>query len=258
MTVLVAVFRRPEMLKALLCERHNNADGTTAYLERIVALSAVPEEMCPWGDADIRAWRSLQKVPMMSARATKAIVRSLLSTVVDPEYSPPEARELRFDTGAVDLRPMLCGPLGEQRVLSEQGDAIACHRVSSELPDWHWSMREEIGALPPGFRRHFLWGLSLAPWEHVELMLAVYNALQLAEDSEFSFALARMAIVGKRETILWWCDVFADVEAQWRVRAVQLVLEAGAQGARPDATVRDALVRCDEAAATTALAKLVP
>lgn len=256
MTVLVAVFRRPEMLKALLCERTTNADGETSYVERMLPVSSVPEDMCPWGDADIRSWRSLGKVPNMSRRATKAIVRTLLSTVIDPDYDAPDVRDFAFGKGPVDLRPLLCNAPGEERVLKELEETIAAHRTSSELPDWHWTHRHEVAALPAGFRRHFLWGLSLAPWSHVELMHAVYESLEMANAPEFSLALARMAIVGKRETILWWCDVFADVSATERTRAVRLVLEAGAQGAAPSDDIRSAMAKGDWGAAAKALAEL--
>ena len=127
MTVLVAVFRRPEMLKALLCERlhsdeteteedrSNSPYAKSPYVERVVPLSALPDAMCSWRDADIRAWRSLGKVPSMSQKAVKAIVRSLLSTVTDPDYHAPnldgpEASEISFERGSVDLRPLLCNP----------------------------------------------------------------------------------------------------------------------------------------------------
>ena len=258
MTVLLAVFRRPEMLKALLCERRseterNESNPAEPYAERLVALSAVPEEMCTWRDADIRAWRSLGKVPSMSRKGTKAIVRLLLNTVVDPDFENPSASDFNFDKGAVDLRPHLCNPAGERRVLEELGDAIPSDSNNSELPPWHWTHREEIAVLPKGFRRHFLWGLSLAPWSHVELMLAVHQTLELESHTETSLAVARLASVGGREATLWWCDVLADVPAELRAAAVEQVLISGAQAKMPDDGSRTALVAGDLDGASRAL-----
>lgn len=261
MTVLLAVFRRPEMLKALLCERRDGAEREAShqdqpYAERMVALSAVPETMCAWRDADIRAWRSLSKVPNVSARATRAIVRALLSTVVDPDYSGPTESNLDFGGKPVDLRPLLCNPDGEERVLKELGEAIPKEDGASELPSWHWSRRQEIAAMPQGFRRHFLWGLSLDPWEHVQLMLAMFESLSLASHPALSLALARLSAVGSRGTILWWCDVIAEVPESGRIQAVEAILVAGAQASMPDAASREAMVSEDWSVAAECLAVL--
>ena len=261
MTVLLAVFRRPEMLKALLCERRDESEREAAnpavpYAERMVPLSAVPEEMCAWRDADIRSWRSLGKVPKMSTKAVKAVVRSLLSTVVEPEISTAPIDELSFAKGAVDFRPLLCNPAGEVRVLEELGDSIPSANATSELPPWHWEKRHSVAELPSGFRRHFLWGSSLAPWSHIELMLAAYQALELETNRSTSLAVGRLARVGNRKATLWWCDVLMDVPAELRSVAVEQVLMAGAQSAAPDAESRAALVAGDLKAASKRLTAL--
>ncbi len=253
MTVLLAVFRRPEMLKALLCERSGefvpDGDGVAEpYRERVLALSSVHESICTWGDADIRAWRSLGKVPKMSGRAAQAVVRSLLGSVVDPDFDAPTDATLEFSNAPIDLRPLLCNPGGEQRVLGELGEAIPSEN-STELPSWHWTHRHEIAALPIGFRRHFLWGLSLVSWQYVELMAAMFASLELADDMALSLAVARLAAVGRCENTLWWCDVLADVPKQKRARAVEMVLAAGASKGMPNPESRAALVAGDWAAA---------
>lgn len=263
MTVLVGVFRRPEMLKALLCERvqpgaGDETNSQNPYAERLVPLANLPDEMCPWQDSDIRAWRSLGKVPNLSKKATKAIIRTLLSTVVDPDYDAPEASEFSFEKGSVDLRPLLCNPEGEKRVLAELGEAVPSGAEESELPGWHWTHRSELAALPTGFRRHFLWGLSLAPWTHVELMAAVYESLNLASAPALSLAVARLATVGRRDAVLWWCDVLADVPEAAQVRAVRIILEAGAHSVPPNDATRAAITSQDWPLAKRLLARLVP
>ena len=249
MTVLLAVFRRPEMLKALLCERSGefmpDGDGVAQpYRERVLALSSVHESICAWGDADTRAWRSLGKVPNMSARAAKAVVRSLLASVVDPDFDAPTTATLEFCETPIDLRPLLCNPDGERRVLAELGEAIPSEN-STDLPRWHWTHRHEIAALPLGFRRHFLWGLSLVSWQYVELMAAMFESLELADNSALSLAVARLAAVGRCESTLWWCDVLADVPTPKRARAVEMILAAGAAKQLPQPQSRVALVAGD-------------
>ncbi len=241
------------MLKALLCERTEDAAAGVSYSEHLVPLSSVPEEMCPWRDADIRAWRSLQKVPSMSPRAVKAIVRSLLSTVVDPDAPKLAASEFSFGTQPVDLRPLLCNPAGEERVLSELSEAVEAHRESSELPDWHWTHRHQVAALPKGFQRHFLWGLSLAPWAHVELMLAVYETLGLERSTELSLAMGHFTVCTPRDTVLWWCDVLADVPSELRVVATGMVVASEARSHRPSDAIRSALASGDIEAARATL-----
>jgi len=268
MTVLVAVFRRPEMLKALLCERLPSDDteegrSKNPYVERVVPLSALPDAMCPWRDADIRAWRSLGKVPNLSKKAVKAVIRCLLSTVTDPDFNASdfeasEASEFSFERGAIDMRPLLCNPAGENRVLSALGDAVPGKAEHSELPSWHWTHRSELAELPAGFRRHFLWGLSLAPWSQVELMLAVHESLNLAKAPALSLAVARLATVGSREATLWWCDVLADLPEANRLRGVRHVLEAGAHSIAPTDKVRAAMIAEDWKQAAHSLAILVP
>jgi len=248
------------MLKALLCTRvettspiHNGQSHV--YVEQFVPLSSVPDDMCAWRDTDIRAWRSLSKVPTLSAKAVKAIVRSLLSTVVDPDYELPPYEALDLGDKPIDLRPQLCDPKGEDKWIIALGDA--CATSNSELPNWHWTKRHEIAALPKGFRTHFLWALSLATWEDLELMVAMHESLGLEQNHEVSLAVARMVAVGERTTALWWCDVLADVEEGNRIRAVQAILGAGAQSEMPDDASRHALVAGHWSAASKALAALV-
>ncbi len=262
MTVLIAVFRTPEMLKALLCQRlpfdeNEQTNSESLYVERLVPLSSVPDEMCPWRDADIRAWRSLGKVPNLSKKAARAIVRSLLSTVVDPDFVPADTSELQFEGASLDLRPLLCNAEGERRILLELGDAIPRNSEDAELPTWHWKRRSELAALPRGFRRHFLWGLSLAPWSEVELMLAVHQTLNLSNAQALSLAIARLATVGNRDATLWWCDILAELPPEIRVLAVRHILEAGAHSAIPNDESREALIAQDWRRASDCLSRLV-
>ncbi len=235
------------MLKALLSFRNRPfdpeaLDSSDPYVDRILPLNQVPDDLCPWRDKDVKAWRSLAKVPKMSPRAAQAVVRSLLSTVVEPGLHLDDPGEITFGSSAIDLRPSLCHPAGEERLLAMVG---AAQGVGSELPTWHWSNRQEIAGFAPSFRYYFLWRLSLASWEQVELVAAMHESLQLAEQQPLCRAVARLFAATKGDSALWWCDAIADAPVEFRVRATELVLVAGAQERRPTEESRLRMQRSD-------------
>lgn len=244
MTLVLAVFRRPEMLKALLSERirpfePGSEPTSPAYGDRVIPLIQIPEDLCPWRDADVKAWRSLSKVPKLSARAAQAIVRVLLSTVVEPGLSLEDPGDIVYGGKAVDLRPSLCHWMGEQRLIAAIG---ADERPeSSELPQWHWTHRQEIADLPDRFRYYFLWRLSLRPWHEVELMAAMFHGLGLSEDLSLTKAVARLSAATKGDSLLWWCDAIAEAAGLRRAGLIEYVLAHGVQEARPDAECQQLL-----------------
>jgi hypothetical protein len=89
-------------------------------------------------------------------------------------------------------------------------------------------------------------------------MLAVHESLELAKAPALSLAVARMAMVGSRQSTLWWCDVLADLPEANRLLAVRHILEAGAHSIAPTNNVRAAMVAEDWPQAAHSLAILVP
>lgn len=247
-TLLLAVFRRPEMLLALLSERRSPFEaGAPAqddpYVDRVIPLASVPEELCPWRDVDVKAWKGLGRVPNLSGRTVQAIVRSVLGSVPEPSIKFEDPGEVRFGAHAVDLRPPLCHPNGEKQLLKQVTPAL--REEASELPSWHWTHRDELAALPKGFRRYLLWGLSMSPWTHVELMLAVHDVLDLTHKPQLMRAVARLALLSRVERCLQWCDVVAEVDDAHRVHVVELVIELGAYGSSPSADCRLAIIEAN-------------
>jgi hypothetical protein len=142
----------------------------------------------------------------------------------------------------VDLRPHLCHPDGERWLLAQIREALP-RTGEVELADWHWHRRDDLAALPAGFRRHFLWGLALSSWLQVELTRAAYDALALESDLQCRRAVARLLSIADREVGLWWCDALAELPGGLRARAAATVLGRGIHRQRPDPEMRRALAR---------------
>ncbi len=243
MTLLLAVFRSPGMLKALLSQRvrpfEPEGEGDSdPYHDTILSLDQVPDALCPWRDADVKAWRSLSKVPKMSSRAAQAVTRVLLSTVTEPGLSVAEPGEIVFGTKALDLRTTLCHPTGETQLIEVIGPQSG---GTSELPDWHWTHRQEIAGLPSKFRFYFLWRLSLKTWEEVLVMVAMFESLNLADDLPLCRGVARLSAAIKGDSLLWWCDALADLDSSRQLRALEFVLAVGVQDRNPSDECRRAM-----------------
>ncbi len=243
-TLLLAVFRSPGMLKALLSQRvrpfEPEGEGDSdPYHDTILPLDQVPDALCPWRDADVKAWRSLSKVPKMSSRAAQAVTRVLLSTVIEPGLSVSDPGEIVFGAKAIDLRTSLCHPVGERQLI----DLIGAQESSgaSELPDWHWTHRQEIAELPSEFRYYFLWRLSLKTWDEVLVMVAMFESLNLSEDLPLARGVARLAAASDGDSLLWWCDALADVDSNRRIRSLEFVLALGLKECRPNDECRRAM-----------------
>jgi hypothetical protein len=245
---LIAVLRRPQGIFALVSEptRPFTPPGGAAgapYGERTLPLSAVSETVCPWRDKDVRAWRALASVPRLTERAGLAMIRAVIGSVADPAApladAPPEAM---FGGASVDMRPHLCHPDSEQRLLEAMGDALAQATGALDFPAWHWTRRRELTALPAGFRRSVLWGLHLSPWETVEATLAAYHQLALDDRGEdLRPAVARLLSLAERPTGLAWCRAITQVPATAQPAAVELVLESKAFRAAPSQALQRAL-----------------
>jgi len=238
---LIAVIRRPGAVLALVSERAPAAaSGPSAgpYREALVPLAAVSEAICPWKDKDVRAWRSLARVPGLSRRAGVAIVRTIIGSTVDPDAVPAELSPLSFSRGPVNLQPHLCAADGEQELLDVLGDVLTEVSRDTDFPDWHWNRRHSLAVLPDHFRRSFLWGLHLSPWSTVEHTLAVYEALELDSDAPLRRALARMLSLADRSLGLAWSRAIADVEPGERLALCERVVETGAYATHPEAVSR--------------------
>ncbi len=242
---LIAVIRRPGAVLALVSERAPAAaSGPSAgpYREELVPLAAVSEAICPWKDKDVRAWRALARVPVLSRRAGVAIVRTIIGSAVDPESVPAGLAPLSFSRGPVNLQPHLCHADGEQELLDGLGAVLADVSNETDFPDWHWTRRHALAVLPPAFRRSFLWGLHLSPWSLVEHTLAVYEALELETNAPLRRALARLLSLAERPVGLAWSRAIAEVDPGERLALCERVVETGAFAARPDESGVSALV----------------
>jgi hypothetical protein len=246
MTRLIAVIRRPQVIVALVSERTRpftaEQAGRDPYREQIVPLSTLSEAVCPWKDKDVRAWRALASVPRLNERAALAIVRSIIGSVVDPDSEVSALPPLRFGGASVDVRPYLCTPFGEADLLAGLHEVLDSVTDEVEFPAWHWHRRHDLAALPAGFRRGFLWGLHLSPWEQVEATLAAYRELGLDQQPELRLALARLLSLARRPLGLWWCDLLAELPAADRLRAAELIIESRAYEQAPDDEARRALL----------------
>jgi hypothetical protein len=243
---LIAVLRRPQVIVALISERARpfsaEQAGRDPYREQVVALTAVSEAVCPWRDKDVRAWRALSSVPRLNERAALAIIRSVIGSVVDPDAAVPPLPPLRFGGASVDVRPYLCSADGEDELLTGLHEVLDSVTDEVEFPAWHWHRRHDIAALPAGFRRGFLWGLHLSPWEQVEATLAAYQQLELDAHPDLRRALARLLSLARRPLGLWWCDLLVEVPAAQQLRAAEIILESRAYEQAPDDEARRALL----------------
>jgi len=227
---------------------------TGGYREQVMPLSRASEEVCPWKDVDVKAWRALSSVPQLSERAGIAIVRSIIGSVADPAPAVDGLPELSFDSGSgVDLRPYLCDSDGEERLLARLGGVLDEVGQELEFPDWHWNRRADIAALPAQFRRCFLWGLHLAPWSMVRVTLTVYDQLELEQRHDLRFAIARLLSLAERKLGIAWCEVIGEVDPDHRARAAELILETRAYAAAPCDQARRHVVASDWAGAIEAL-----
>jgi hypothetical protein len=242
MSRLVSVLRRPELMLSVSVERarpFSSVPGPGVFRTRTAALTQTPEAICPWRDRDVRAWKSLGRVPNLSRRAAQAIVRSLIASVVAPSHEARELGELRFGGSPVDVRPYLCQLDGEELLLEMLGEAIP---RDTELAPWHFERRAELAALPDKFQHYLLWGLALSGWPQVELTLAVYNELGLESDEESLLAVALIFTLCDRDAGLWWCDVLAELAPEVRAHAISVAIESEVLGARPDDDVRSLMI----------------
>jgi hypothetical protein len=240
MSRLVSVLRRPELMLAVWVERarpFEAAPDGEPFRARTAPLSQTPESICPWRDKDVRAWKSLGRVPRMTPRAAQAVVRALISSVALPTHEPTELPELVYsDKSPMDLRPHLCQLDGELLLLQELDEAIP---RDTTLPSWHFERRRELAELPAKFRHYLLWGGALSSWEQIELTLAAYETLGLESDEPSLQAVALIFTLCSREDGLWWCDLLAELEPSVRAHAISVAIEAEILAKAPDAETRE-------------------
>jgi hypothetical protein len=252
---LIAIIRNPLAISALVCSRtHDFAidapEWRHGYRQDRVALASLSETLCPWRDKDVKAWRALAKVPALGGRAALAIVRALIGSVADPETTTSGLPPPSFATSA-DLRPYLCGSEGEELLLSRLDKTLDEATAGLDFPDWHWRQRQDIAALPAGFRESFLWGLHLSPWEMVRVTHAIYDQLELDHDTDLRRAMSLLLSLAERRLGVGWAEVICNCEPQQRARAVELVIETSAYARAPSDAIGTAIAEhnWDDAAA---------
>lgn len=239
---LISVLRRPTGILALISARTGpfcapGGDAADPYREELQPLASTSEAICPWRDKDVKAWRALGRVDNMTPRSALAIIRSLIGSVADPAVPVGDLGAPHLN-GPTDLRPYLCSPASEQLLVDQMNEALEAATADTGFPDWHWRRRQDLAALPGPFRRSFLWGLHLSPWEVVEQTLALYQALDLAGQPALRRAVARLLSFADRPIGLAWGELIRDVDPGLRTAAVELVLETGAHGRGPDPDAR--------------------
>ena len=234
---LLSVLRRPGGLSALVSTRNPDYESgdteTWPYLETLGSLGDVPESICPWRDRDLKAWRSLRSVPAINKRAATAIVRSIIGSVVAPDVRIGHLDDLDFSR-PVDLQPYLCSADGEQAVLLLIADTVTLATENTDLPDWHLTHRQQLPALLAEFRRTFLWGLHLSPWDRVERTARLYDELSLDTSPALRCAIARMLTLTDRETGLAWCEALRAIAPDRRTQSVHAIVESGAMRQHPE------------------------
>jgi hypothetical protein len=214
--------------------RRNPRDGAP-YLVESFALTAVPDHVCPWKETDLKAWRSLQRVPDLNKRAALAIVRAMIGSVAAPELQPGVLRAVDFSRGPLDLQPHMCRAEGEQLLLAMIADPLIVATGQTELPEWHITHRHQIADLPAEFRRQFLWGLHLSPWARVERTLAYYEELGLAADAGLCAAVARLLTLTDRDVGLAWLEILAATPGEQRAATACEIMESGKVREMPEA-----------------------
>jgi hypothetical protein len=256
---LISIIRRPQVLVTLVGRRRVpfslESSHPEPYVEVPIAMSRVLERTCPWRDKDDKAWRALGNVPRMTDRAALALIRIIIGSVADPEQRPTDLPTI--DPAAVprDLRPHLCHPEHEQQILDSMSDALAAASGDTDMPEWHWSKRRELGALPPDFLRLFVWSLHLSPWPRMLEMLAAFEALELGQPAKAGLrsAMARLLSLAGGERALAWAGLLLSLPAERRVRAAELVIESGAHAREPTDGDQQALGSADDREAWRAL-----
>lgn len=238
---LLAVIRRPGALSAVVTRRNPRFPTDPAEAPCLVdamAMTGLPEAICPWRDTDLKAWRSLQRVPDLNKRAALAIVRTLIASVSAPDAAVGELRPLDFSRGAVDLQPYLCSAAGEQLLLAAIAEPLIAASEHTELPEWHITHRQQITELPAEFRRTMLWGLHLSPWPRVEQTRAAFDTLGLATDAALRMAVARLLTLTDRDVGLAWLSALCDLPPDRRIAAACAALDTGVVQSMPDLAAR--------------------
>ena len=205
--------------------------------------------------ADVPALTASEPVP--PPRATAAHPRAYRGT----KYKPPKPPR----AGPVDLRPHLCVAADEDRVLQRlsphfdeavaRGERIhTCGEVLRERGRaalrpygqcWAPECREQIAALPAGFRRHLLWNLRGCDWEHISTALSAYWALGLERDGQLRRCVSALLATYPVKTAADWCHVIAEMPPQRRIHFAELLIESAAYRTTPDVQIVDGLMRAD-------------
>jgi hypothetical protein len=256
---LLAVLRRPEMVTAVVSVRRRPFQLDShdlPYAELSVPLAQTLETTCPWKDRDVNAWRALGKVPNMSKRAALAVIRILVATVADPSAKLDNLGDIDPANPPNDFRPYLCSPIHEQQVLDSLGELLDEVSKESNFPDWHWHRRQELSALPSGFRRLCLWTMHLSDWESLQAVLSAYDHLALEANPHLASAFARLLSLAGPARAVEWAGVLSLCSKDRRLRGAELIIESGVLSTSPTDEAAEAVAEEDDGSAFPRLQKL--
>ncbi len=263
------------------------------YDERIRPLADVPEALVPKKRLLLDSWDALRAVTAWNSEALAHVLHVLIGTIADPyadtsdvpaftaseppprpkptaahprayrgtKYKPPKPPR----PNPTDLRPHLCVPADEDRILArlsphfedaislvERDDAYgktlrsrgqACLRAYGQC--WPPECRTQIAAVPASFRRDLLWNLRDRDWEHVSAALAAYWALDLDQEVQLRRCISILVSINTGRQAVDWCQVIARMPLPRRVHFAELLIESSAHEAALDDQVVEGLTRAD-------------
>ncbi|MFN0134905.1 MAG: hypothetical protein ACKVS9_02180 [Phycisphaerae bacterium] len=266
----VAPFVRPEPERD---EQYTLPTDYTPYRVRRIPLAELPASLYPQKAAVLAAWNALGCVRDFSPIVLAKVLMVEFETTADPlaaprdlplferqappppphataahprayrgtKHKPPKPGKL----APLDLRPYLCRPASEQRVLhalrphlanalpfiDQRHPLAAILRKHGEtclqpfaLHSQH-GHRAQIAALPSDFRHYFLWLLRGTTMRDCAATLATYRTLDLAHDHALRAAIqvAQVELAANLD----WRDALAALPRERRAHAVELVAEHG-------------------------------
>lgn len=253
---LASIWRRPGGLVATLSERREPFSepkpGDPAgplpaldpYVEGRVSLDELPPSLArPTLQA---AWNALAEADRLSAELWESLQLVLEETVVDPaalssarlpplpapagsrrsaahprgyagtKYQPPKAPQSRSQC----LPELVCSRGGLSQLLER------C------APDSPWRARARRQAqLPPALERGLLWPLRQED-EHLDQLLGLWWALDLAHDAPLRRCLSRLLATDASAGLAWGHALVAELPHR-RVHLAELILESAAASRVP-------------------------
>lgn len=311
MDVLVGILRRPDGLVGVVSRRAQpfappspedldaGLDRCDPYLEALVPLSAAPRSAAEQARSLQTAWDALASVSALQRGVLVNVIQLLWGTVLDPDaasvavlprqpssaaYTRRTAAHPRGYQGTkvrppkraaqrpVDLRPLLCSPVGMGELLARIAPTFAQIRPLLEglLPPaaldrlddadairadpWSWSWRtttpKRILALPTILQRNLIWPIQHLEWSELGGFLTTYWALGLNEDAALRRCVSRLLALAPDRHGLAWSALLARESPERRAHLAELIVESGALAelpAGPDPRQLDRLLEVSRA-----------